>query len=87
MKMPNKEQVQRLREIYKPGTVLELTSPMEDPYHPLHAGLRGKCIGVDDAGQLMMVWSDGSTLSLIPDVDHFRIVKEAPQENGSSDEA
>ena len=86
MKMSNKEQVQRLREIYKSGTVLELTVTMEDPYHPLPAGLCGKCLGVDDAGQFMMAWSDGSTLSLIPGVDHFRIVKEAPQENGSSDE-
>ena len=71
MKMPNKGQVQRLSEIYKPGTVLELTSPMDDPYHPLPAGLHGKCLGVDDAGQLMMAWSDGSTLSLIPGVDGF----------------
>ena len=43
MKMPNKEQVQRLREIYKPGVMLKLISTIEDPYNPLPAGLCGEC--------------------------------------------
>lgn len=85
--MPNKERVQRLREIYKPGTVLELTVAMEDLYHSLPAGLCGKCLGVDDTGQLMMIWNEGSTLSLIPGIDHFRIVKEVSQERSSLDGA
>ena len=72
--MKSKAQVQRLREIYKPETVVELTSAMEDPYHPLPAGMLGVVQGCDDAGQLMMIWSDGSTLSLIPGVDCFCIV-------------
>ena len=76
MKIANDKQVLRLRKIYKPKTVVELTSDMEDPYHPLPAGLRGECCGVDDAGQIMMVWNNGSTLSLIPEVDCFRIVEE-----------
>lgn len=76
MLIPNNVQVQQLRKIYKPGTVLELTSAMEDPYHPLPAGLQGVVQGCDDAGQLMMVWNNGSTLSLIPGVDSFQIVEE-----------
>jgi len=79
MKMPNKEEIQRLRNTYKPGTVVELTSDMEDPYHPLPAGLQGEVRGVDDAGQILMRWSNGSSLSLIPGIDSFRIVKEAPK--------
>ena len=75
MKMANKEELQRLRERYRLGIVLELTVEMGDPYRPLPAGLRGKCCGVDDAGQLLMVWNNGSTLSLIPGVDSFRIVE------------
>lgn len=74
--MTNNVQVQQLRETYKPGTVVELISAMEDPYHPLPAGLQGVVQGCDDAGQLMMTWSNGSTLSLIPGVDRFCIVKE-----------
>ena len=76
-----------MSEIYKPNTVLELTAAMEDPYHSLPAGLCGKCLGVDDASQLMMIWSDGSILSLIPGIDRFRIVREAPQESDALNEA
>ena len=72
---PNRKTIERLREQFKPGVTVELTSPMEDPYHPLPAGLCGKCLGVDDAGQIMMIWNNGSTLSLIPSVDSFRIVE------------
>ena len=84
---PSRAIVERLRKQFKSGVTVELTAAMEDPYHPLPAGLCGKCLGVDDAGQIMMIWSDGSTLSLIPGIDRFRIVKEASQENASSDEA
>ena len=77
MWMPSTEQVKRLKETYKPGMILELTETMDDPYRPLPAGLKGECRGVDDAGSVMMHWSNGSSLSLIPGVDSFRIVKEA----------
>ena len=32
-------------------------------------------MGVDDAGQLLVRWETGSSLSLIPDVDSFRIAE------------
>ena len=79
MKTPNKEQIEILRKRYRPGTVVELTSAMEDPYHPLPAGLRGEVRGVDDAGQIMMSWNGGGSLSLIPGVDSFRVVEETPK--------
>ena len=72
---PNRQIVERLREQFKPRITVELTAAMEDPYHPLPAGFRGECCGVDDAGQIMMIWNDGSTLSLIPGEDRFRIVE------------
>ena len=71
----SRQTVVQLREQFKPGVTVELTAAIEDPYHPLPAGLCGKCRGVDDAGQIMMIWNDGSTLSLIPGVDSFRIEK------------
>ncbi len=52
---PDKQTVERLREQFKSGITVELTSPMDDPYHPLPAGLRGECCGVDDAGQITAV--------------------------------
>ena len=71
----NRKTIELLREQFKPGITVELTAALEDPYHPLPAGLCGKCLGVDDAGQIMMIWNDGSTLSLIPGKDRFRIVE------------
>ena len=84
---PNRKTVERLREQFKSGIAVELTSPMDDPYHPLPAGLCGECCGVDDAGQIMMIWNNGSTLSLIPGVDCFRIVKETLRESSLLDES
>ncbi len=54
----------------------------EDPY-PVPPGTRGKVVMVDDAGQLIMKWSNGSSLSLIPGVDQFCKVpeQEIKQEN------
>ena len=77
MKVLNKDKLQRLREIYKPGVMLKLISTIEDPYNPLPAGLCGECCGVDDMGHILMKWSNGSSLSLIPEVDYFLIEKEA----------
>ena len=84
---PNRKTVERLREQFKSGIAVELTSPMDDPYNPLPAGLRGECCGVDDAGQIMMIWSDGSTLSLISGEDRFHIVEETLRESSLLDES
>lgn len=43
-------------------------------------GTLGEIRGVDDAGSILTVWQTGSTLSLIPGVDSFRIIKEAEQD-------
>ena len=39
----------------------------------------GEVMGVDDAGQLLVRWETGSSLSLIPDIDSFRIVQKGSQ--------
>ena len=36
----------------------------------------GEVMGVDDAGQLLVRWETGSSLSIILGVDHFEIVQE-----------
>ncbi len=68
-------QVERIRQQYPPGTEVELIAMPEDPY-PVPPGTRGKVIMVDDAGQLVMKWNNGSSLSLIPGVDQFCKVPE-----------
>ncbi len=75
MNFLSRAQVERIRQQYPPGTEVELIAMPEDP-HPVTPGTRGKVLAVDDAGQLVMKWSNGSGLSLIPGVDQFRKVPE-----------
>jgi hypothetical protein len=73
---PSEAEVLRLRAQYAPGTRVELTAPMQDPYAKLNAGERATVRGVDDAGHILCRWDTGSSLNLIPGVDKFRIVIE-----------
>ncbi len=74
MKYPNKEELEMLRKKYPAGTMVELLS-MDDAQAP-PVGTVGEVRGVDDIGSIMVTWRTGSSLSLIPGVDSFRIVKE-----------
>lgn len=73
MRFPSKEQIAALRERYPRGTKVELLG-MDDPQAPPMRTM-GVVMGVDDAGQLLVRWAIGSSLSLIPGVDSFRIVQ------------
>ena len=73
MRFPSREQIAALRERYPHGTRVELLG-MDDPQAP-PTGTRGEVMGVDDAGQLLVRWETGSSLSLIPGIDSFRIVQ------------
>lgn len=37
-------------------------------------GLQGVCQGVDDAGNILIQWDNGSTLNLIPEADKAHVV-------------
>ncbi len=82
MNFLSRAQVERIRQQYPPGTEVELIAMPEDPY-PVPPGTRGKVVMVDDAGQLVTEWNNGSSLSLIPGVDQFRKIPahEIKQEN------
>nr|DAS63627.1 MAG TPA: protein of unknown function (DUF4314) [Caudoviricetes sp.] len=73
MRFPSREQIAALRERYPRGTRVELLC-MDDPQAP-PMGTRGEILGVDDAGQLLVRWETGSSLSLIPGVDSFCIAE------------
>ena len=73
MRFPSKEQIAALRERYPRGTRVELLV-MDDPQAP-PPGTMGEVMGVDDAGQLLVRWETGSSLSLIPGVDSFRMAE------------
>lgn len=67
----SREQVTHIRQKYPPGTRIELLNMPDDP-HPIPCGTRGEIKAVDDAGQLIVKWNNGRSLSLIPGVDSFR---------------
>ena len=77
MRFPSREQIAALREQYPRGTKVELLG-MDDPQAP-PTGTRGEVMVVDDAGQLLVRWEIGSSLSLIPGVDSLRIVQKGGQ--------
>ncbi len=66
---PDKDFIGFLKEYYKPGMKLRLIEMKDD--HPVKPGTVGTVQGVDDIGNILMKWSNGSTLSLIPKVDKF----------------
>ena len=70
---PSESQVKRIKTAYPVGTRITLIS-MDDPYSKLVYGDEGTVVGVDDAGQIMMKWDKGSSLSLIPGVDSFSVI-------------
>ena len=70
------KQVEMLRKQYPPGTRLCCDCMPDDP-KPIESGTLGTVVGVDDAGQIMMKWSNGSSLSLVPGVDSFHVVQPA----------
>lgn len=46
---------------------------MEDPYTDLRPGSKGTIKGEDDMGHILVQWDNGSSLSLIRDIDEFHI--------------
>lgn len=50
---------------------------LEDPYTKLKSGDTGTCVGVDDAGHILMEWDNGSSLSMIEGIDEFDVIDES----------
>ena len=68
------EELKALREMYRPGTKVELVS-MNDPYREMPAGLTGVVRAVDDVGTVHVDWSNGSTLGCVYGVDRIKVIK------------
>lgn len=54
---------------------------MPDDPNPIPRGTCGTVMGVDDAGQLIMKWDNGRSLSIIPGVDRFHVVEQNEDES------
>ena len=72
MKIPSEKELDRIRRDYPVGTIIEIQK-MDDPQAP-PVGTLGEVIGVDDLGDLEMLWSTGSSLKVILSEDHIRKV-------------
>lgn len=68
----SKDTLNRLREQYPVGTRIELLK-MDDAQAP-PLGTRGTVKGVDDIGNIMVRWDNGSGLNLVPGIDECRII-------------
>ena len=79
------KQVEMLRNQYLPGTRICCDGMPDDP-RPIESGTLGSVVGVDDAGQIMMKWDNGRTLSLIPGVDSFHTVEQTEDMTEDMDE-
>lgn len=69
MQTINKEKLEMLRKRYPAGTKVCLDA-MEGE-RQMESGLKGTVTYVDDIGQILVQWENGSSLSLIPGVDRF----------------
>lgn len=69
-----KRKIIRLKEKFSKNTRLKLIS-MDDIQAP-PSGTFGTVLGVDDIGMILVEWDNGSTLSLIPEEDKFKIVRQ-----------
>ena len=71
----SREELQRLREKYKPGTRVEILH-MDDIQAP-PPGTRGTVRGVDDIGSIMVNWDTGSSLSVVYGEDSVKVAEQA----------
>ena len=69
MFFPSKDTVERLRKRYPAGTRVRLVS-MDDIQAP-PVGTLGTVRGVDDAGDIMVSWDNGSSLNVVYGVDEI----------------
>ena len=72
--LPCKAAVEARRVRYVPGSRVELTAPMNDPFAKLTTGDHATVLGVDDHGDILCAWDCGSGLKIIPGVDAFKFL-------------
>ena len=73
------DMLKQLKEYYKPGTHIRLVR-MNDQYENVPQGTIGVVTGVDDAGTVHTVWSNGSTLGVAFGADYAEKIEEADHE-------
>lgn len=75
MKIPTKEQIEKVRQEYPAGTRIELIQMVDEKW-PVQAGTKGTVKDVDDMLNIHMHWDNGRSLAMIYGVDKFRKIEE-----------
>ena len=68
----DRDKVKRLKEKFKAGTRIRLIR-MDDVQAP-PPGTKGTVRDVDDIGNVLMKWDNGSGLNMVPEEDEFEIL-------------
>lgn len=71
--MYDEKKIEQFRQMYPKGTRICLDH-MEDKF-AVESGTCGTVQAVDDAGNIIMKWDNGRTLSIVPEVDRFHVVE------------
>lgn len=79
---PTQREIERNRALYHAGMRIELIR-IDDVQAP-PAGTHGTITAVDDVGDLIVAWDNGGGLKLIPGVDEFRVLSDAPAPGGDA---
>lgn len=79
METISKEKLEYLRKTYTPGTRVRLEY-MDDVQAP-SIGTSGTVNGVDDIGNIMVNWDNGSSLSVVYGIDRCTVITEDKNEN------
>ena len=75
--IPNPKQVERLQQRYPPGSRVRVDR-VEDPYTTIPPGTEGTVFDVDCVGTVHCEFDNGQSLGLIPGVDSFQMIGDAP---------
>ena len=70
-----RNKIGRVKAQYPVGTRIELQGMCNDE-PGMYPGLCGTVTGVDDQPALLMKWDNGSSLSLFPGEDSFRVIEQ-----------
>lgn len=74
LRRKSEAEIELLRKMYPEGTKI-VCDYMNDPYNPVPEGTKGEVILIDSIGQIHVIWENGSSLALVPDVDRFHVDK------------
>ena len=72
MNFPSRQTVERIKKQYPVGSRVVLDK-MDDPQAP-PIGTKGTILGVDDIGDLMVRWDNGSSLNVVYGEDRCHII-------------